>query len=362
MSDQMLKPCALCGKDCDGQPRLKDAHGRYMHRACAERMQQRSRAPKPAPSDNDLMGQLLDEAAENAPVACEGCGRPVNRDALICVHCGLNRETGKSMRTRVLKAEKDKKSGGVSLPAEIGPWTTLGIGVGLTMLFTILAFVGHGAEWVGIVGLLIWALVSQWVMIGAAYQDGDNMWGWIGVGQLAPFVGSICWLLFAFYYCIFGSTRTALKINWWCSQIGVVFVAIAFGVAIAIGNVQSSGITDYLEISPEEIQSLQADPWELDLQTYEEMTPKERGDDILATMADEVLYEMEENGTTLSAAEERALEEGLEPADYPAHILAAARDRWAAMSDDEKDGWRYEIFFDYDPESGSKPLEEDLGP
>jgi hypothetical protein len=37
-TERMHKPCAVCGRECDGAPRLKDQSGRYYHPACHEQL------------------------------------------------------------------------------------------------------------------------------------------------------------------------------------------------------------------------------------------------------------------------------------------------------------------------------------
>lgn len=50
MSDEVVKvrPCQACGKDCTGQPRIKDKKGRYLHKACYEKAKAKAKAKKEA--------------------------------------------------------------------------------------------------------------------------------------------------------------------------------------------------------------------------------------------------------------------------------------------------------------------------
>ena len=36
IEDESEKICAICGRDCSGQPRIKDPKGRYFHKSCYE--------------------------------------------------------------------------------------------------------------------------------------------------------------------------------------------------------------------------------------------------------------------------------------------------------------------------------------
>ena len=112
MSDTPVKPCTVCGSECEGKPRLKDPHGRYMHRACAEaRMAARGEQPKPKPAveapAGDMMDMLIDDAVQSAPEPCPGCGKPSAAHAVICVNCGYNATTGTKLKSQVDKSAPD---------------------------------------------------------------------------------------------------------------------------------------------------------------------------------------------------------------------------------------------------------------
>jgi len=105
------KICTLCGESCEGQPRTRDARGRYYHTDCYDRAVRRQQAkrtthPSSAPRlDESLVLNELDDHAGIPPVkaptgTCHGCGEPVPPDAVICTNCGLNLRTGRSLVTR----------------------------------------------------------------------------------------------------------------------------------------------------------------------------------------------------------------------------------------------------------------------
>lgn len=110
MSDSPAKPCAICGGECDGRPRIKDAKGRYMHRKCAEARKAAGATgrPKQRPAQvqapaGGVMDLLVDDAISQAPEPCPGCGMPCPKGAVICVKCGHNAATGKKLKSRVEK-------------------------------------------------------------------------------------------------------------------------------------------------------------------------------------------------------------------------------------------------------------------
>ncbi len=118
------KICVICHEDCSGKPRTKDRHGRYYCAACHEKAirAQREQRPEarrpptpaaedPAPAlgmiDPDMMAELAAEAPELAPIPaasaasfdCPGCDQPLPLGTKICVNCGINVDTGRSIVT-----------------------------------------------------------------------------------------------------------------------------------------------------------------------------------------------------------------------------------------------------------------------
>lgn len=106
------KICVICGRDCAGRPRSKDAHGRYVCGDCAKAARQRTTTPPanplrsaPAavatlPDDPDII-PLADEdglgpAAEGSDQTrtCPNCRILLARNAVICTACGLDTRTG----------------------------------------------------------------------------------------------------------------------------------------------------------------------------------------------------------------------------------------------------------------------------
>ncbi|MEO1535043.1 MAG: hypothetical protein AAFS11_05735 [Planctomycetota bacterium] len=140
MADGTDKTCVICGKDCSGVARIKDKHGRYACRACAEarrtsragagRAKSPARArphPRPAAAPADEVIPLADNAAmlDDLPAApaptgapCPSCGMPTNPGAVICLGCGFNMATGAEADTRV-KEHKTREPATRPTPARI---------------------------------------------------------------------------------------------------------------------------------------------------------------------------------------------------------------------------------------------------
>jgi predicted Zn-ribbon and HTH transcriptional regulator len=116
MNQPGAKICIRCGDDCSDRPRLKDANGRYMCKACAAR---EGRAPPvpAAPAERaipattvaprtpaDLGPITLDDNADNAddasaiplasdtPSPCPKCKATMPAGAVLCVACGHGSE------------------------------------------------------------------------------------------------------------------------------------------------------------------------------------------------------------------------------------------------------------------------------
>ena len=204
------KICMVCGKDVTGQPRVKDASGRYL---CAGECQQKAlaaakareaaRAAKPpaAPSSaaaktaapppmepGGLMGQLIADSPMLKSATCESCGNPMPGGAVLCTRCGFNTQTGKALKTAVI-VEKEKKEakvkgapgryGNSSGGSDFGPsygvlfmifaGTIGGLGA-LGFVHPLFALAGIG------IGGLALTVGSVWGLV-AAFTGGEIGWG-----------------------------------------------------------------------------------------------------------------------------------------------------------------------------------------
>jgi hypothetical protein len=122
MSDQGAsgKICTNCHLDCSTRPRVKDRAGRYICRDCLKQMKAtgqtlappraaRHAAAATAGSDQDVMAALVDDAITRQPAACPHCGVPGKAGMILCVHCGYNSATGRTVHTRVTKEKAPKE-------------------------------------------------------------------------------------------------------------------------------------------------------------------------------------------------------------------------------------------------------------
>lgn len=130
------KTCVVCGENCADRPRVKDPKGRYYCKPCYAQLseQQHQTAPAPpAPGDMPLEpqpgeagiddhGGLLSELIESAPAStgktCPQCNTELDQQAVLCVSCGYNFQSGEALQMNVQKA-KTSRSGAV-WPVVIG--------------------------------------------------------------------------------------------------------------------------------------------------------------------------------------------------------------------------------------------------
>lgn len=115
MSEGEAKVCVICKQDCSGRPHVKDRQGRYACRACVEKQQARVAAKTPPQRQSDgldpVMARLVEGSVAVKSTPCPQCSNPIPTGGIVCIQCGFNTETGKSMRTRVTVEEPAKKKG-----------------------------------------------------------------------------------------------------------------------------------------------------------------------------------------------------------------------------------------------------------
>lgn len=124
------KTCVICGEDCAGQPRTKDAKGNYYHQSCYD-LAQKKRAASPTdevdtpapPTGLDLEPEapsMLEDWIEAPAVAagassggaCPMCGEAMGPSAVLCMNCGYNTQGGAAVATKVKKPKRERGEGG----------------------------------------------------------------------------------------------------------------------------------------------------------------------------------------------------------------------------------------------------------
>ncbi len=236
------KICIVCGADCADRPRLKDSQGRYACQDCvkAKQRSKKKAAAEPHPakavsrqeaqapgggagfSMDNFLGDV--HTADSNPCPKCGLGRPA--DAVVCMQCGLDSASGRSISTRVSKEKAQKVR---SAPQVSSGTIFLIVIVALLALLPGLAFVSKEAAMPALLAGVIWYLVAYIMMVAGAFSDDDKFWGWLGALFWVPLAGSFCWLAFVLYYCTIGGQRGTWKLNFWAAILASIAVAAIIG-------------------------------------------------------------------------------------------------------------------------------------
>jgi hypothetical protein len=168
----MSDTCAACHRaiGADQKP-VRDKSGRSFHRACAEKlMAQRSAAAKQPAQPKGAMDALLEGAEKATALTCPGCGNLLHADAKLCVRCGHNFQTGKSLHTRIEKAPKEKGEKSAGGPQDTAALAGLGVGLvigglGIGSYFVPMLFLPFIVIWaVASLGVGLWSIVAAFQM------------------------------------------------------------------------------------------------------------------------------------------------------------------------------------------------------
>jgi hypothetical protein len=167
------KRCVVCGQDCAGQPRTKDAKGQYFHKECYERRRQELRAaaqaPEPSGADAaDPFDVAQVPAAAVTRQVCPSCGFPIDPAAVICTNCGYNLATGAAIGAPLIVAAP-RSAGWRAWPGVIGITSCVlgGSGTALyavELILTLPAIGSAGGRGVGVAGILTGLSLSLWLL------------------------------------------------------------------------------------------------------------------------------------------------------------------------------------------------------
>tara|TARA_R110000737_G_scaffold2923_16_gene9898 strand:+ start:160360 stop:161457 length:1098 start_codon:yes stop_codon:yes gene_type:complete len=301
-SDQSAieKRCIICGTSCAGQPRIKDATGKYAHKACAKQQAKVQPTIQPldlSPEEEPEMAAFLDDLpspSDQQPTsgiraACPGCGSSINSDAMICVNCGCNTKTGRGIKTAKVKTKS--KSNGPNLAAKAG---SLAIAPFLPVV---------GAVIGGAIGAAVWAAIVHFTGFEIGYVAA-------GVGAVTGVGAAI------------GAGSTG---NTWSGFVAVVVAIVAIISGKAIVN---SIYMDQLE----EIRS------SMQLEVNTEITLDSYTDnDAIWDFADEMIWDHIDNDKKIHWPDPKiTLEDAVWPEDYPRNIVLRATGKWEELDPEEQ--------------------------
>ncbi len=229
------KLCIYCGNDCVGHKRMRDRRGRYAHQSCLEQhrqaVKQRSLVIAGGESATDFnstheQGFSIDDFVGKvevpAAIPCPDCGQPREAHAVVCLKCGYNQSSGRTITTKT----KDEKIRRVKSRGDMGGrvHSTVSVFVGwllalagLAALFGLPAIAWHDPQLARPIFMFAagWYAVSYISMIVFAVLDGESGWGLMGIGAVIPIIGGICCLYFTWGYCFNESSRQNWKLNYW---------------------------------------------------------------------------------------------------------------------------------------------------
>ena len=191
------KLCVLCGESCVGHPRIRNEQGRYAHKECVASKGEQEPALHEDAGFEDLFDDLAleDQNSTRGPNACPGCGHPMGEDAVVCIGCGHNRDSGSQLRTtaskdwaikedKIASARSEMMSSVVSqlvMPIVGG---CVGGAIGAS-IWAAIAFYGQIR-----LGLLAWAVGG---LVGVGVNVGSRDTGGVVYGMIAAVlaVGSV---------------------------------------------------------------------------------------------------------------------------------------------------------------------------
>ncbi|MCA9311972.1 MAG: hypothetical protein KDA21_12245 [Phycisphaerales bacterium] len=109
-------------------------------------------------------------AAASSGRTCMSCSQPIFGDAVVCMHCGYNAESGRHMRTRKMKAPKEKRTG-----SDRGIWPPLLTFVLFSALYiglTIMRWDDPAAFGLSALGFMLVSSLMSLTIIVCAFLDG----------------------------------------------------------------------------------------------------------------------------------------------------------------------------------------------
>ncbi len=298
------KICVHCGQSCAGQARVKDAKGNYAHTACAEQVKGKgTQGPPRAPAKPEQAGSMaailadIDEAdLIGGEHSCQGCGYPMDDNAMICLHCGFNRNSGRQFNTKVGRDPKKPTAGGKAVSA--------GASAGGAAIGPFLPLIG--AVVAGVIGAGLWAAVAHFT----GYE----------VRFVATIVGVMCGI-----GALIGTDGEG-NIGSACIAVAAAFAAIFVGKMITFNIYINSD--EYKSIKNEIASSIASVEYTLD-----EMLPE----DVQSRWAYErVEIMINENRVIDWPGDEMDLDWAYYPDDYPRAVVREVEDRWNGLNEDEQ--------------------------
>lgn len=256
---QPTKVCVVCGVDVAAKPRVKDAQGRYVCKgkceaklasAAATAAAKSSRKSSPvaiapaAPGADDIMGNLLSTSPVLNGKPCAACGSAMKTGAVVCTNCGTNVETGKKLKTAIIREKEEKPTNPTSAKhssryaASSGPGFAklfLYMSLGLSLV-SVGVFAGPAGVLAAIVILMLAGLIAWIGCVVSAFRNDQMV---LGLLMIFPFTAGIVILVFNIF---FNQDERSRALYWATFVAGLVF-GLAMGAATALGFNTNLGST-----------------------------------------------------------------------------------------------------------------------
>lgn len=255
---QPTKVCVVCGVDVAAKPRVKDAQGRYVCKGeCEAKLASKAPATakptlKSSPAAgtttslgaDDIMGSLLSASPVLSGKPCAACGSAMKAGAVVCTNCGTNVETGKKLKTAIIKEKEEKapkvKGGSPTnrYASSSGPGffkMLLYLSGGLSLV-SLSVFGGPAGVLAGVVILMLAGLIAWIGCVVSAFRNDQMV---LGLLMIFPFTAGIVMLLFN----IFWNQDERSRALYWATFIAGIVFAVAMGAATAMGFNTNLGST-----------------------------------------------------------------------------------------------------------------------
>jgi hypothetical protein len=259
-AESAAKVCVVCGANVAGKPRVKDAAGRYMCAGeCQEKAEAQARAraqareqaklqppPPPkkgpvvkstsSPGDGNLLGDLISNSPMVGAVACTACGNPMPNGAVVCTRCGFNSQTGKNLKTAVIR-EKEKKEPKVKplkysnkYAYQSGPsfWKALMVYTCALSVVSLLVFAGPLGVFAARVIFMLAGLAAWVTCVISAFKNDQTLFG---ILNIIPIVNWFSLLIFNLLF----NEDTMSRALYWSLWIGGFVLGVMIGIAFLLG-------------------------------------------------------------------------------------------------------------------------------
>lgn len=243
------KICVVCGTDVDGKPRVKDAEGRYVCKGeCEVKLAKKAKAAAnttPLADADDVMSKLVAASPVINAKPCANCGSPLRQGSVVCTNCGTNTETGKKLKTAIIKEKEEKapkpgkytnKYAGYS--SEPNVWKMFFIFSLILSVVGLLPALKPELGLASLVILIIASILGFWGGAIAAFRNDQTLWGICHILCIVPGINFFAYIAVLAYNALFNEDQRS-RAMFWATFIG----NFMFGVGIAISVLNNTPVT-----------------------------------------------------------------------------------------------------------------------